>query len=922
MTTALPHYRVKPVRLDNDLAEQWATYLRDGHFWRDSLEYVPVGRIDFDLWNPGRYEFYLEAFRAGRVAEPVRLSALPSGRYSVGDGNHRCAASKALGYPTVPAIVTRRVEGKPSAAPPSNLYEKVYGGELCALLIRLRARLELGLDFLLDWGDPLPTGYWLKVVDERAKPYRTERFEVVADGDERSVDFRFHGRRFAHRWTNDDSDSVDSLVRAFVPFLEKAWAETEPGRTAASDPLRAGFALHDRIYDMAWRAKNPEILREAEWEAGFSAVRDLRNLVDRLGENQDLVSRADEWLRKAERSLAEGRAAGSLGNRATERAKLNITRDRLDGAFMNCHEALRNRARFLRVYDEMDREFRNAGVAAPSGERQLDLLIRAYRIHDDLFDERWRELDLPEDSDWEEAQRDMGRFLALCRDLGYADSPSVSRKISEADHDWFCGIMTDRLKAVRELDGILDVLHSWLNRLANEVRFDRGAFRNANLVRTVASRFLARVELPPDRWVDASPDKLDRLQGERLWDLYHVSYGTIGMHIPSLRALLEGHDFLWVTDVDGDGEFDAFIAYKRTPAGNKIALMGSDGSQAAKRAVITKCSSLLKSSGWYAEISHRPAELMEQAGVAKVDDEALVRRILGKDDLEWLGDGKYRRTIRNLGPVVKSLYGHPRTARVASTEITRGYLGRLLARAKQGGEGWSEPAASVAALERMLKYARTDQDFMLPQDQEGLFASLDSRGVPPWELEELRRVPVPKVRTVVPRLDGTVVSELLEVTGLGLVSMGGDLTPAHNSELRGWLKAFRIVRERYPVVWGVLRRHARKLGLDTRGRGTEDASWDAPMIRLHLKGAAKADPKVCVYWLVHELGHAFRDGFDLLEVADLYGPQHPPCASEYGERNIEEDFAEAFASYWLAGAALRRRAPAKYEDMHRRLAGA
>lgn len=181
-------------------------------------------------------------------------------------------------------------------------------------------------------------------------------------------------------------------------------------------------------------------------------------------------------------------------------------------------------------------------------------------------------------------------------------------------------------------------------------------------VEKVASRYLARLEVPSrGQWVSAPPEKLDSLQADRLWQMYHLSYGNIGMHVPSLQALLADHDLLWVTDIDGDGEFDAFIAYKKSPAGNKLALMGSDGSSASKRATITKCVELLKSPGWYAELSHRPAQLMEQAGVSKIDDEELVRNTLRKP-LEWLGDGQYVRTIGSLGAVTKSLYGHPRGA--------------------------------------------------------------------------------------------------------------------------------------------------------------------------------------------------------------------------------------------------------------------
>lgn len=217
----LQHYRVVPTHLNNDLAEQWATYLRDGSYWEETLEYVPTEKIDFDSWHPGRHDYYTKAFQEGKAAKPVRLAPLSNGRYSVEDGNHRAAVSKDMGYPTVPAITTREIKGKkPSASPPSNLYEKVFGGEMNGSLIGLRSNLNLGMDFSLDWGDVAPTGYWMKVTDERIKPYQTSKLEIVADGDKRSADFKFHGKHFTHQWDKADHKS---LVEAFVPFMEKAW---------------------------------------------------------------------------------------------------------------------------------------------------------------------------------------------------------------------------------------------------------------------------------------------------------------------------------------------------------------------------------------------------------------------------------------------------------------------------------------------------------------------------------------------------------------------------------------------------------------------------------------------------------------------------------------------------------------------------
>lgn len=167
----------------------------------------------------------------------------------------------------------------------------------------------------------------------------------------------------------------------------------------------------------------------------------------------------------------------------------------------------------------------------------------------------------------------------------------------------------------------------------------------------------ARVALPRD-WVVADPVRLDVEQVDQVFHLYSLAYGAIGKQTDDPRDLLSGFDYMWVRDLDGDQVIDVFIGYKKTHAGNKIALFGSDGSSAAKRLVISKMTRLLQSRGWYCELSHRPAQLAEAAGVVPIDDEDVVRSVL-RIPLEWLGGGQYIRTITGIGPAKKGLWGKP-----------------------------------------------------------------------------------------------------------------------------------------------------------------------------------------------------------------------------------------------------------------------
>ena len=213
-------------------------------------------------------------------------------------------------------------------------------------------------------------------------------------------------------------------------------------------------------------------------------------------------------------------------------------------------------------------------------------------------------------------------------------------------------------------------------------------------VHRVASRYLAKLLLPKARWVETKPQELDLDQKRDVWDIYHVSYGSLGQHISGLSQLLGKYDLFWLVDVSGDETVDAFIAYNRTPAGKKMGLFGSDGTLKAKRAVITKAIQLMKSPGWYAECSGRPAQIMDSAGIPRVDSEEAVRGVLRKD-IEWLGDGKYKRTLGALGSFTKMLYGQPVGS--ISRAASRCRVQRLIL-----GEG-SPAAQRVAARYRAAK---------------------------------------------------------------------------------------------------------------------------------------------------------------------------------------------------------------------------
>jgi hypothetical protein len=170
----------------------------------------------------------------------------------------------------------------------------------------------------------------------------------------------------------------------------------------------------------------------------------------------------------------------------------------------------------------------------------------------------------------------------------------------------------------------------------------------------------AKVFLPARQWVDINPLDLDLTERNTVWDLYSLSYGSIGTHITSVASLVSKYNVLKLIDVDSDEDIDAFIAYKTTRFGNKFGVMGTDGSSAAKRAALSQIVHLLKSPGWFGEASHKMAEIFEASGVPRITDLAVVSEILQNKNIDWLGDGYYQRQLGEMGQVRKALYGHPR----------------------------------------------------------------------------------------------------------------------------------------------------------------------------------------------------------------------------------------------------------------------
>lgn len=170
--------------------------------------------------------------------------------------------------------------------------------------------------------------------------------------------------------------------------------------------------------------------------------------------------------------------------------------------------------------------------------------------------------------------------------------------------------------------------------------------------------FNENIELPKKKWVSVNLSDLEQKIRHRLWDMYVDTYQSIGLHIESVEKLTSKYKVSWLIDIDKDPVPDAFVIYKETPQGNKLALMGSDGQKLSKRLLINKVVKLLKTKGWFCEASHKVAEIFQGKGVPIINNYEFVKKVIGSEKfVEELPNGEYKRKLGSLGVVKKKLFG-------------------------------------------------------------------------------------------------------------------------------------------------------------------------------------------------------------------------------------------------------------------------
>jgi len=173
--------------------------------------------------------------------------------------------------------------------------------------------------------------------------------------------------------------------------------------------------------------------------------------------------------------------------------------------------------------------------------------------------------------------------------------------------------------------------------------------------------FLNELEIPSGRWVDLDLSKIDDDGMQLIWDMYTSTYAKQGMDLSAddWREMQSKYKATALKDVDNDKKPDAFIVYKPTQWGNKIALLGTNNKPQAKSDVVKKLMELVKSKGWFIEASLKMEEILKASGAPVITDEKMIRDVVGDDKKpEFEGDGYYTRFLSKAGKRIrKRIYG-------------------------------------------------------------------------------------------------------------------------------------------------------------------------------------------------------------------------------------------------------------------------
>ena len=177
------------------------------------------------------------------------------------------------------------------------------------------------------------------------------------------------------------------------------------------------------------------------------------------------------------------------------------------------------------------------------------------------------------------------------------------------------------------------------------------------------SSFIKEVKLPINAWKNFNLSGLSNEDIDIIWNMYSLTYKKAGMDFSAndAKELQTKYKAVYLEDVDGDSIADAFIIFKPTQFGNKIALLGTNDKSSAKKELIAQLFKLLKTQGWFIEASLKIEDILSaNTSIPVVTDETIIQSLVGHKGLEMMEDGYYKRKLSKVDKsIVKRLYGNP-----------------------------------------------------------------------------------------------------------------------------------------------------------------------------------------------------------------------------------------------------------------------
>ena len=163
---------------------------------------------------------------------------------------------------------------------------------------------------------------------------------------------------------------------------------------------------------------------------------------------------------------------------------------------------------------------------------------------------------------------------------------------------------------------------------------------------------------PKHKYIRLSQSDINTYK-EELFDLIFGAYKSKGGYsgLKNANDIANGDIDVWyAADIDTDPELDVTVGGKQKSHGTKLVVMGQDGSPEAKRGAIEKMKQLLRKRGFYSEMD---MELAQKFNAPIIKDEEMIRSIIEKPDIKFMGNGIYTRNIDGIQRT-KVLVGMPK----------------------------------------------------------------------------------------------------------------------------------------------------------------------------------------------------------------------------------------------------------------------